>query len=256
MALSSLPAIATYRSQDPLVCTKTALSPLYGIFVTERSYLLAVRHAAQTSYARALAHRVLQPRLPTELIDYIAEEMALSAHAEAETVWEGMDKKQGERWAKFAGGMVHRHEDGVLVRCVEVTVPRERARVRTRRYAHISMRAGDEGGSSGPSVTVLVPGHVPASGGAAFKYRSAVKVTCRPENGEELSAVEVESDILAEGRVDGLVQLDGVEEAMQAWDRGAVQGFVRKLGLEVVVVPGEDDGLKPRLRLLQAVSWA
>lgn len=87
-----------------------------------------------------------------------------------------------------------------------------------------------------------------------------MEISCRPDSSDEISRVEVKipgrAGSAAEGQVGSLLLLDGVEEAMGAWDWEVMGRCVEGWGLRLVVLAGEEGGgFRPRLRLMQVVSW-
>lgn len=117
-------------------------------------------------------------------------------------------------------------------------------------------------GAKQPGVEMLVPGEtMVGSGGPAARYaKGMVQVSCQPDSGKEASRVVAEyrggSEESVKGRVDTLLLLDGVEEAMRAWDDEAMKKLLKEWRLNVIALK-EEGGLelKPRLRMMQVVSW-
>ncbi|KAM0715519.1 hypothetical protein Q7P37_009017 [Cladosporium fusiforme] len=242
----------------------TSLTPLYGILCTEKSYLLAVRHAMQKTHATFLAYRLLPEKFPNEMKDLVADELSAMAVENTREIWHAMHDDPEARFAKFTAPnelllkearLQNRH-----VRATRVRVNRSDANVSPGRagvahYVHLSI------GTERPKVEMLMPGAMAATGGPAARY-GPVEVSCRPDSGEELSREQVKcvrrSGYDRKGQVDSLLLLDGVEEAMGLWDEEAMRKLVADWGLRVIMLTSHDagdDGLKPRLRLMQAVSW-
>jgi hypothetical protein len=81
-----------------LMATST---PLYGILVTEKSFLLGRRSQVLQHQGLRLAHRVIGDRLPTELCDEIGAELAKLLVKDNAQLWKAMKKKPLDRWMKF-----------------------------------------------------------------------------------------------------------------------------------------------------------
>lgn len=236
---------------------KITLTPLYGILVTERSYLLATRREATRKHVTSLAHRVLFPRLPIELVEQVADELVLLREQDARHICKSMRKDPAARYEKFEAGSESTgrlHSSGMRAMSVRVNMPG--VDVPAVRYMHLSM------GAEQPGVEMLVPEtKVATSGGPAMRYgNDMVQVSCRPDSGEEPSSIVTEfpgglGEPVKE-RVNTLLLLDGVEEAMKAWDAEVVKKLVADWKLKAVAL-NEESGLelKPRLRMMQVVSW-
>lgn len=53
-------------------------------------------------------------------------------------------------------------------------------------------------------------------------------------------------------RVERFLEVDGLEEEMRLWDAEAVRKCKAVLGLEMVGREGDEEGMRPRLRLVQS----
>jgi len=72
-------------------------TPLYGVLVSRKSYLIGLRCHVKTKFAQVLAERVCAGRLPTELSDLIADELI---KLECETVRHTWDLRNSGHWDK------------------------------------------------------------------------------------------------------------------------------------------------------------
>jgi hypothetical protein len=265
--------------------------PLYGILVTEKSFLLGKRALALQSHASYLAHRVAGERLPPELCDEIGAHLRTLLHQGAKRLWKGMKDDPRARADRFqyngraanarltaaetAGRaayleLARREVAGgggggggtVKIQAAEalLDVPGGGARhgstsnSNSMRYIHLSASLGQ------PGLSVLAPGAVSCAGGPEMSFAQGAMVA----NHQPASARGPSAEVLCvrwDGRSGGaarLLQLDDVEASMRGWDQALVEEFVGRLGLVPVVVRGEEGtrgGMEPRLRLLQRLRW-
>jgi hypothetical protein len=84
--------------QMPPSSVSVSLTPLYGILVSHKSFLLGLRALAREFHALMLTGRILTPRLPPELRNRIAEELAELDREVVRRVWEG-----GSNWEEKVG---------------------------------------------------------------------------------------------------------------------------------------------------------
>jgi hypothetical protein len=235
--------------------------PLYGILVSEKSFLLARRRLAKAHYAKFLAFRVTGSHLPAELVDQIADALIELEKAEILQLWHALKEQKQHRQRVFmvpanSGTEAEQaaiNELGLLeagALCSTVIV--DRSDGEPMRYVHIS------GSISRPDLAQLYPGSAPASG-PALQFADGNIVVCN-HSGTTTSISREHSKIRASLKrmeVGRLVQIDGIEDAIKYWDQEAVENLVESLRLTVVHMAGEGGGprLMPRLRLLQIVEW-
>jgi hypothetical protein len=262
--------------------------PLYGILVTEKSFLLGKRALALHSHASYLAHRVAGERLPPELCDQIASELAVLQTQAAEGLWESLKDDPPARAERFQYNprtarltvaekvgraayfkLARREVAGasgagggggtVKIQAAEalLDVPGGGARRGTNnsvRYIHLSASLGQ------PGMSMLAPGAVSCAGGPEMTFAHGAMVTNhQPANAQGPSAEVV--CVRWDGRSGAaarLLQLDDVEASIRGWNQALIEEFVRQLKLVPVVVRGEEGvrgGTEPRLRLLQRLRW-
>lgn len=240
---------------------RLATMPLYGILVTQKSILLGRRRLAKAHYAKFLAHRVVESRLPPELVDQIVDDLIELDNAEMTQLWRTLTSRKCYRATLFdlpvVGGTLAEKaaveelaslSSGML--CGRVTVKTSDGR--NTLYVHISAS------KNRPSLAQLYPGAAPSTGPALHFEDGHLHVHCHPGTATTLSREHVQIQPSSKKRqVARLVQVDGIEEAIKNWDQEAVERFVKVVGLKVVFMNGEEEGQKltPRLRLLQSVEW-
>jgi hypothetical protein len=234
--------------------------PLYGILTTEKSNLLALRHLVQAYHASFLAHRVLGSRLPAELVDHIAEDIAALEYASMLQLWKALGHKKDYRSGFFdlpehgrtAAEKAAFKEVALLkggAPCMRIVV--DRAGAGDVRYIHFSSR------KNRPSLIEVVPGAASASGPTLRYAGGRLQVHCSPGTQSEYSKEQIQVwPSSKEIKVGKLVQVDGIEEAIKVWDQEAAEHYVKSLGLEVVSMNGEEEAdMTPRLRLVQMIDW-
>lgn len=241
-------------------------SAMYGILITEKSSALAFRKLVHDHHAHYLAHRIIGDRLPTELVDLVADALSEELLRVSIQLWNRMKQDRKARFAKFsvsdppgrtaeekgAWKQLSQLQEAGAVHVDPLWVAVTKPDGRNIMYVHLSA------GPSAPQSSMIVPGSVVGTGGPAVKYADQrMSVKCAPGQGLEPSVEEVEIELDEKpGAVTRLTQLDQVEAAIRGWDQESVERFVKKLGVKVVAIEGEEGGgLKPRLRLLQHVSW-
>lgn len=243
-----------------------ATSVMYGIIITEKSSALAFRKLVHGHHAHYLALRIIGNRLPTELIDLVADALTEELLKASIQLWNRMKRDPKARFAKFsvsdppgrtaeekgAWKQLSQFQEAGTVRVDPLWVTVTKPDGRNKMYVHLSA------GPSAPQTSMIIPGSVVGTGGPAVKYADQrMSVKCSPGQGPEPSVEEVEIELDEKpGAVTRLTQLDQVEAAIQGWDQESVERFVKKLDVKVAAIEGEEGGgLKPRLRLLQHVAW-
>ena len=78
----------------PVVHLGTSI--LYGVFFTEKSYLIGLQRLLKGEHAKMLVTKIAGDRLPQELIDMIVSRLHESLMKSVESVWNGVD-----RWEAF-----------------------------------------------------------------------------------------------------------------------------------------------------------
>jgi hypothetical protein len=252
--------------------------PLYGILVTEKSFLLGKRALALQNHASYLAHRVAGARLPAELCDQIASELAVLRTEGADRLWESMkDNYPSARAMKFqyavwtanltasekAGLAIYSQlskrdvADGtVRVQAVEahLGLPGGAARGNNQRYIHLSASLIK------PSVSMLAPGRLPGTSGPSMSLAkgTSIRTSYLAASALRTSTESVTVRPERSGAAARLLQLDDVEDSIHGWNLDLIESFVGQLELEAVIVQGEGGTrgeMEPRLRLLQRLKW-
>lgn len=261
----------------PSKSIKMETIPLYGILVTQKSFLIGKRALALQHHAHRLAHRVVGTRLPAELRDEIGAELRKLYDEAAARLWKRMRNDPAARLDRFrfdgatdiltmaelagkaiydqlskrgvAGGLVE-------VRAREISVDLlGAAKGEERGYVHLSAALVR------PSITMMVPGVAVCSGGPSLCF---AKGDMRVKIGADCAAHSARENVSVgwkdgeAGGVKSLVQFDDLEASMRGWDQGLIEDFVRKLGLVVLGVHGEEglgDGMKPQFRIFRDFSW-
>jgi hypothetical protein len=250
--------------------------PLYGILVTEKSFLLGKRALALQNHASYLAHRVAGDRLPAELCDQIGSELAVLQTEGADRLWGSMkDDHPGARAMKFRYGSGTANltasekaartiytklskrdvADGtVVIQAVDahLGVPGGAARGNNQRYIHLSASLIK------PSVSMLAPGRVPSTPSISLAKGIAMRTSYQAASATRTSTEGVTVRPESSGAAARLVQLNDVEASIQGWNLDLIESFVGQLELEAIIVQGEGgtrSEMKPRLRLLQRLKW-
>ena len=91
-----MPTPASQAMSSPAQVQITT-TPLYGVLVSRKSYLIGLHCLVRTNHAHMLAQKVGAGRLPTELTDLIAYELA---QLECETVRLMWELEDSGRWGK------------------------------------------------------------------------------------------------------------------------------------------------------------
>lgn len=254
-----------------------AMFPMYGILVTQKSWLLGLRSLALQHYAASLAHKVVESRLPPELCDEIGAELSKLHFRDAKQVWKRMKDDPDARTMKFRDAfditIFTNHtesedattkkfgsllscdvaEGQITLRTVDAKIDLLDAEGKDQRYTHVSASLNT------PSVSMLVPGAEPYSGGPAMSLANkAMTVVNAPARPDALSLDFVSIRLKRPDSAKRLVQLDDVEACIRGWNQQFVENFVEQLMLDVVTPGGEKEpggGMKPQLRLLQHLNW-
>jgi hypothetical protein len=259
---------------------KMETHPLYGILVTQKSYMLSRRALALQHHARYLAFKVARALLPVELCDQIGIEIYTLQVEDALRLWKKMKGEPEARLRKFQYGdgtgtglgtllnselvgqalfaclSVRGVADGTIhikasEACIDLlsAVPGK-----FQRYIHLSASL------TRPSVSMLIPGVAACSGGGAVSLaNNKLIVANQPDSATQQSSETVYLGWDSTTTVARLVQMDDVEASIRSWNQEFIEKFVKQLELDAVIVRGEDgsrDGLKPQLRLLQRFTLA
>jgi len=264
-------------SQIPSKITRIQTIPLYGILVTQKSFLLGLRWLSFQHYAASLAHRLVGSRLPPELCDEIGAELSKLHFQDAKQQWTRMKDDPDARMKEFleANGPIQgpnsteseKAFEAMWVKLKSCVVAEGQMRIhlkqacidllgaegKDRRYVHLSASLVR------PSVSVLVPGAAPYSGGPSMSLaNNAVTVVNAPADAHTESFDYVRIRCNRPGSAKRLVQLDDVEASIRGWNQEFVENFVEQLKLDVVTPSGEQEpggGMKPHLTLLQQLDW-
>jgi hypothetical protein len=240
---------------------RLATLPLYGILVTDKSVIFGRRRLVKRLYAKFLVQRVIESRLPVELIDQIIEDLVDLDCAEMSRLWRTFKARKCQRDTKFQLPLVGGTEaekaavkevdmlNGIAL-CGKVVVAKSDGA--SMKYVHISASANR------PNLAELYPGPAPPVGPALRFADGHLQVHCHPGTETAISREHVQIQPSSKKRQAArLVQVDGIENAIKNWDQEAAEHYVKFLRLQVVSMYGEDDGQKlmPRFRLLQSVEW-
>jgi hypothetical protein len=266
--------------QAQRVSLMTTSTPLYGILVTEKSFLLGRRSQVLQHQELRLAHRVIGDRLPTELCDEIGAELAKLLVKDNAQLWKAMEKKPLDRWRKFQRGpaaatvggseglglrdynrmsscetpegVVRVRDQTVWVDLVGAT----EGEVAKQRYVHLSAALVR------PSISMLVPNVAKPSGGPVLTLANGAAIVANfPDGPTRLLTESIRVEWRSgepQGSARRLVQFDDVEGSIHAWNQGLIERLVDGMGLRVIDVRGVEgtgDGMKPEFRLLQQLWW-
>jgi hypothetical protein len=253
--------------------------PLYGILVSEKSFLLGKRSQVLQHQGNYLAHRIIGDRLPAELCNEIGSELTTLLVKDAADLWKKMENDQVFRGIKFGTSpaavattltgseRVGRRQYNRLSRCKTA-----QGTVRVRDTAVVVGRIGSAEGAEQryvhlsaalvrPSISMLVPREAKFSGGPSLTLANGgMRVVNIPDGPTEVSgeAIYVGWNSGEGGSAKRLVQFDDVEASIRAWNQKLIERLVSGLELRVVDVRGVDGtggGLKPEFRTLQQVYW-
>lgn len=239
---------------------RVATLPLYGILVTERSWLLGQRRLVKSYYAHTLVRRVLGRRLPGELINQIADDLTELEYADLKKLWTALKDKLHHRETLFqlpamggteveqsAARELRSLSHGMLSGKVEIAKP-DGANMR---YMHISASKNK------PNLIHIVPGGAPEPDPPVPYADGHVRVHITRGSPSAISRERVHIEPNTAGsQVGRLVLIDGIEDAIKWWDYEAVEQYVKFLNLHVVSMSDEEgEELTPRLRFLQTIEW-
>jgi hypothetical protein len=253
-------------------------NPLYGILVTEKSFLIGTRSQALKHHAHFISHRIAGKGLPPELCDEIGEHLLTLLQNDATQLWERMEHDPAAREARFrlgrysfntepklalerfykriahcetAAGTVKIEGSGVYVDVLDGAGSEEH------RYVHLSASLVR------PSVSLVVPGEVACSGGPQLSFRDGrVNASNRQGGATPLLRDEVRVFMSAGagvGKANRLVQYDDVDTSIRSWNQQLIETFVLELGLKVICVRGDEglgSGTQPKFRMLQRLTWS
>jgi hypothetical protein len=276
---TSTPAVRT-----PNKFVRIDTFPLYGVLVTQESFLLGLRNLAFQHHARFLAHRTIGNRLPPELCDEIGVRLGALHSEAAEKLWKRMgDDDLDARTRKFRYGVngsavgltrseikglqeyskLVRREDvsgeggeQLLLMAMETDIDLLGAEGGDQRYVHLSATLVR------PSLSMLVPGTAMCSGGGPPQMvfaDEAMAVTNRLAGPSQAASETVQVAWRGHGSAARLLKVDGLEASVRGWDQEFVEGFIERLALNPVTVQNRDGpdggGLKPEFMLLQKLMW-
>jgi hypothetical protein len=244
--------------------------PLYGILVSQKSYLLGLRNLAFQHHARFLAHRIIESRLPPELCDGVGTIISALNSEAAEKLWENMRNDPDARARKFQycvsgsiAGLMRSEIKGLkqyleMARCEDVSegsgssrydvkafetnVDLVGSRDREQRYVHLSASAVS------PNVSMLVPGAAGMGIGGVFAD-STISATSQLGGPSRVASEAVQLAWRGGGHAVRVLQVGDLEGVVRGWNQEFVEGFVEKLALKAV------GGTKPELMMLQILVW-
>nr|OQO18541.1 hypothetical protein B0A51_15137 [Rachicladosporium sp. CCFEE 5018] len=256
--------------------TDVTLHPLFGIIVSEQSYLLGIRDLVATKHAEILVSRVIPFHIPDELVFAIAEhvsEVANRREREKEDpprVVEGRLNRYGVREMILSGGRSPAEREAIAemrtynVALVTTRISRPGSKM-PEHWIHMSAARVRPGLIN--NVPPLHENDLSALGplpqlqyGVTYTYQS-VKVTSHGDQGAQRDLLTLQPDDLATDRMSlglpgtvpaviaRLFQLHGLDEAMKVWDQESVEEFVKKLRLEATPSTGKPGArIKSQLR--------
>lgn len=263
---------------------------LYGVYVSEKSYLIGVRCLVKREHSRMLAMKVAG-HLPQELTDLIEKELYQQEEASVRARWILKAPQQNHRRFRYesmvteAEMAVHqkmvsisrmssRNPDlliaeqsviGVTTTAVHNTRPLGGPE-RSPRYIHLSAIRTQ------PSISLAIPPHTSkkASNSPSFaaglpyagnqgaitvtlegsSSRKSDKATYTPMVTESIPTVRLKPSV---GRI---LSVDGLEMAMREWDSVALEAYIDLLGLHVIAEEGEsaESALKPKVHIWQQID--
>lgn len=235
--------------------------PLYGVLFTSKSFLLGVRHVIDGEHAKFLAYRTAGHRLPTEIVDQIAESILDLYDKDAVRIIRPQTSKDRKDALNSALYMCKNFTTTVAGRNTKLRIASLREGLQIVLF-HLDKPGGGHEtvvhvSADHPSLSLIIPGSVPATGGPAVMLDGGrVKARCRPALQSDIPALDLAQARYQPGKPIGrMLQIDDIEEVVKNWDPTAVERLVEGLKLEPVRVQGEVDGpLKPRLRISQMIS--
>nr|POE85464.1 meiotic recombination protein rec14 [Quercus suber] len=251
-------------------------SLLYGVFVSEKSFLIGIRNLVSDDHANLLAFKVCDGRVPQELINMVENELIKIGRDRVDKLWQRhADKDRSWRVEKFSfhgprtmgQTAVFEELESMGISAMPVDNDRPHARqadVPARaQYIHLSAV------KTRPSVSIQLPGDLrrsplplPSSAFNPLHYitrRGAFLAACgtlilravfrresikmdrvtyytNPSTPPSATMVSRPSSYTAR-----LLRCDDVKEAMQQWDGAALRQFVELLGLRIV--PHDEDAV-------------
>ncbi|GIZ44276.1 hypothetical protein CKM354_000747900 [Cercospora kikuchii] len=234
---------------------------LYGILVTEESFLKGLRTYMKTQHERKLVTLVAGAKVPTELLERMHEEVYKQARAIVNKKWDTSNSRE-EKWHKFMGakvmhahGAARLHIDGRAVDALTL-VPKA--------PTNIAAPIGPDDGVTG-FVLLSTPGHTVQP--VDFQRPALVPYPRQPNAPDMCWDAGPESYVVAfqdtktpgprvhtdymlhlttlqeppgedqetdEIRIPRLLRLKHVKEAVQNWDGDLIRGVIEAMELEVV----------------------
>ncbi|KAK6433699.1 hypothetical protein LTR95_010122 [Oleoguttula sp. CCFEE 5521] len=264
----------------PVTTTNIDLHPLYGIIATQKSYLIGIRCLIATHHAQMMASRILPPDFPDELVSALADRLADLAELRIRSLWDTSSDWDG-RLQKF--GIAQMVETGGRTPAERATMDQlknlnvavipiaiTKAGGKSARWVHLSAASiRPQLYSNNPSARpASIPGTMlPTQRDSVTSIGSGLRARCRLDIGthdprEQLNlnthTLTVHSILLDQPllplTLNGLVQLDRLEEAIRTWQKEDFEKFVKLPKLRVVATAGEEGGgLVAKLRLLHIV---
>jgi hypothetical protein len=259
--------------EDSEMRMRIQTSTLYGILVTRKSWMLALRSLSQEQYAHHLAHKIVESRLPPELCDEIGAHLSTLLYQDAERIWRKMKDDKAARGNHFfafdASNPPTKSEQASIEKYRKMTLL-EVAGGRVKIAAEeVSINLLDEEGThreymhlsaslKSPSVSMLVPGGAAYSDGPPVVISNdEMTVSIEPTSDTQRSSCE-DVHILwdSAGGVARIMQLNDVGASIRGWNQKFIEGFVTQMDLRVVNMGGgPGGGLQPELRMFQDWRW-
>ncbi|KAL1627641.1 hypothetical protein SLS56_006262 [Neofusicoccum ribis] len=268
--------------------------PVYSVAATERSFVLGVIRLEKRTFARMLVGRAAGCRLPTELAALIEDRLfehywaqttakswdrtdALWRERHPALYWERYMTEDAVRtWCKLAESLnltlaarEGPHDKRLADGRAGMSHPIDKFVVhiaRTGRYAHggVALRGSSvlhPPSSSSPDPLNPTASTEPfaAEDLTVTRLRSGICSMAVDAGRGTCNASFVPGDggahMVGSDREERFLEVEGFEEAVKAWDDSAVKKCAAVLGLQMVGGRhGEEDALKPRLRIVQSFA--
>lgn len=271
-------------SSDPSTMLVTDTHPIYSVTATEHSFVLGVIKLEKRSFVQMLATKTTGHALPAELIEIVVEHLHEHYWTSTNKSWERTDAlwREGhpglywERymtedtlrtWCKLAESLnltlaaregPHAKHLTSSGSCNDTTrSPYVVHLARAGRYSHggIGLRASESLGLPYQMLTGQFNAYREDSLRLA-RLRSGICGTSVNEGAGTACALfaggKDGEHMEGSDRVERFLEVDGLEEEMRLWDAEAVRKCKAVLGLEMVGREGDEEGMRPRLRLVQS----
>ncbi|PIA93343.1 hypothetical protein CB0940_04947 [Cercospora beticola] len=248
---------------------------LYGILVTEESFLKGFRTYSKTQHERKLVTLVAGEKVPPELLELMHEAVQEQARAIINKKWDACNSND-ERLSKFSYDDLKNEQGAVRVhigeRAVDATVVAAKAPQNLAtpndvhdgitRYVHLSIPGQAIQPVNFPEQTLVPHTRYPTASGSIWEVGpEACVATSRASttSGPQLHTdfffrlLESEEEEEEEICVSRLLRLKNVKAAIKNWDARLIKKLVEALDLEVVPFDA-DEPFEPELLQYQCLA--